>query len=223
MTELWAFLGPILVSDALNPVLLGILIYALGARRPYLTSLSLVAGHTVTYFVCGIGLAVGYDKLSDRLANPKPYDFAIEVVIGIAFVWLAWYSTRPEQKEARKETGPRDPGPVKAFVTGAVVNLIGIPFAVPYFAALNQIVKSDLDWLGAILVLAVYNLGYALPFLGLIGLRLVLGKRAEPILDKINHWIDRGAGVLMPLIFLVLGIVLIVDAVKYFVTGVPLF
>jgi cytochrome c biogenesis protein CcdA len=222
MSSLWAFLAPILVSDVLNPVLLGILIYSLGTRRPYLTSLSLIAGHTVTYFVCGVGLAVGYDKLSERLANPRPGDFAIEVVIGIAFVWLAWYSTRPEQKEARKDTGPKNPGPGKAFVTGAIVNLIGIPFAVPYFAALNQIVKSDLDWPGATLVLAGYNLGYTVPFLALIALRAILRERAEPILGKINYWIDRAAGVLMPVIFLVLGVVLIVDAVKYFITGVPL-
>ena len=222
MLRLWAFLGPILVSDVLNPVLLGILIYALGTRRPYRTSIALVAGHTVTYFVAGVGLAVGYEKLSERLANPLPGDFAIELVVGLAFAWLAWYSTRPEQKAASKDTGPKDPGPVKAFVTGAIVNLIGIPFAVPYFAALDQIVKSDLDWLGATLVLAAYNLGYAAPFLALIALRLVLGKRAQPVLHKINHWIGRGSAVLMPVIFLILALVLIVDSVKYFVTGVPL-
>jgi len=34
--------------------------------------------------------------------------------------------------------------PVKAFGLGAVINFVGIPFALPYFAALNQILKADL-------------------------------------------------------------------------------
>ena len=65
--ELWSVLVPILLADALNPVLLGALIYTLGSSRPLLLSSSLLLGHTATYLAAGIVLALGIDSIADRL------------------------------------------------------------------------------------------------------------------------------------------------------------
>ena len=57
MVELFAILLPILVVDILNPVLLGLLIFMAGTKRPVATGFALLCGHTAAYFVVGVALA----------------------------------------------------------------------------------------------------------------------------------------------------------------------
>jgi len=45
--------------------------------------------------------------------------------------------------------------PLTAFGFGAVINLIGLPFALPYFAALDQILKADLTVTDSVTVKSV--------------------------------------------------------------------
>ncbi len=218
MTELWTVLAPILLTDLLNPVLFAFLIYATGSSRPMLNSTLMLLGHTVAYFLAGIVIALGLERIMETLRDPGPLVFGFELLIGAVLLWVALKSRgdtgRPEPEEKAEPLGP-----VKAFGLGMLLNLIGIPFAVPYFAALDQILKADLDATGALTQLAIYNLAYALPFAAIIVIRAVMGKSAKPMLDRINGWVEKAAGFIMtPLLFL-LGIALIIDAVYYFATG----
>jgi cytochrome c biogenesis protein CcdA len=104
-----------------------------------------------------------------------------------------------------------------------VVNFIGIPFAVPYFAAIDQVLKADLSVLQSVLMLLSYNLAFALPFAMVPLLSAAMGEKARPILARINALLDRVSNVLMPLMLGLLGIVLLADAIKYFVSGTALF
>jgi threonine/homoserine/homoserine lactone efflux protein len=222
MLAVWAILAPILVSDVLNPVLFGAVIFSLGSRRAFTNALSLVAGHTVTYMLSGVILAVGFEKLSRLLANPRPIDFVIEAIIGLVLLWLGYLSTRPADERADQGL---DEGltPFAAFRLGMVINLIGIPFAVPYFAALDQLLKADLEWTGVVTHLTIYNLLYAVPFLGILAIRLIFRKQSEYILQKINTFIQKAADVLMPIVLLGLGGALIADAAAFFIRGKSLF
>ena len=58
MNELWAILIPILITDILNPVLLAATAYALGTASPFRSAFFLILGHTATYFLAGIVLAL---------------------------------------------------------------------------------------------------------------------------------------------------------------------
>ena len=66
MTELLAVVGPILLVDVLNPVLLAALIFAAGSARPVLNSGAMLLGHTLAYL--GVGLVVFHAM--DALAHP---------------------------------------------------------------------------------------------------------------------------------------------------------
>ena len=104
-----------------------------------------------------------------------------------------------------------------------VINFVGIPFAVPYFAALDQILKVDLDTAGAVLQLVIYNVGYALPFLTLLGVRSALGDDAQPVLERINTAVDRASRLVMTPLLSLAGIALLIDAGAWFFTGQALF
>jgi len=221
MTELWAVLAPILLTDVLNPVLFAFLVFAAGSDRPVLNSSAMLLGHTVAYFSAGIVIEIGLDSIVERLSNPQRIDFVIELALGVALMLLAI----PSRKNTGKRPDDNTPqlGVVSSFGFGAVINFIGIPFAVPYFAAIGQMMQVDLSRAEVITVLAIYNLAYALPFASVPILRAVLGAKARPLLLRINDVMDRISGVLMPVLLGLVGLALFADGVTYFTTGKSLF
>ncbi len=221
MLDIWTSLIPILLADVLNPVLFAFMVYAAGSDRPVLNSSIMLVGHTAAYLGVGIALSFGMEGISERLANPKQIDFIVELVIGVVLLWVAYQSRGAENKDP-EESAPRMTT-AGAFGMGVTINFIGIPFAVPYFAALSQILKSDPSFLEALLLLIGYNLIYALPFTIVPILMAIMGERGRPILKRINTVLDRVSGFLMPIILALVALALIADAVVYFRTGESLF
>jgi len=217
----WGILLPILLSDVLNPVLFTFMVYAAGSKRPVAASSAMLLGHTVAYIISGVVLVYGIEQLSTRLANPRTIDFVIEFVIALALLWLV-LRTRKDKGKRPDEQTPEITVP-KAFIFGAVVNLIGIPFAIPYFAAIDQLLKSGLDTTGMIIALVLYNLAYALPFLLIPLLTAIMGDRSKPILAKVNGMMEKASDIIMPLLLLVIGLALLLDSVWFFVRGESFF
>ena len=219
--EVWSVLFPILLTDVVNPVLFAFMVYAAGTARPVLLSTSMLMGHTGAYFSAGVLLALFMERITDYLASPHTIDFVIQFLIAIVLLWLA-YRTRSDQGKRPDEQAPEFTV-VSAFGFGAVINFVGIPFAVPYFAAIDQILKVELSVTQTVLLLLSYNLAYAIPFAIVPVLSMVMGERAKPVLNRINAFLDKAGGVLMPLLLGLLGIALLVDAVIYFARGASLF
>ncbi len=214
MLEIWRVLGPILIVDVLNPVLLALLVYAAGSRRGVLNASAALAGHTLAYFGAGIVIALAMEPLSHRLQNPEVIDYWISLVIGVLLIGLALKPTTPAQTQVQPQLSP-----LKALMIGALVNFIGIPFALPYFAALSQILKADLTATQAVAQLLVYNLLYALPFAAVPLLTAVMGQRSQLWLGRLNARVERVAAVLMPLMLIAVGLTLVVDFAFFYATG----
>jgi cytochrome c biogenesis protein CcdA len=217
----WAVLLPILLSDLLNPVLFTFMVYAAGSKRPVATSSVMLLGHTAAYMTSGVILAYSIEQLSVRLANPKTIDFVFEFVIACALLWLVFRTRKDSGKRPDEQTPEFTLW--KAFTFGAAVNLIGIPFAVPYFAAIDQMLKSNLDTAGVILGLVIYNLAYALPFLLIPVLTAIMGDSSKPILARVNGVMEKASDVIMPLLLLAIGLALLLDSVWFFVQGESFF
>ncbi len=217
----WGLLFPILLSDVLNPVLFTFMVYAAGSKRPVAASSSMLLGHTVAYIASGVFLAFTIEKLANRLANPLFIDFVIEFVIACALFWLVLHTRTDKGKRPDEQTPEFTVW--KAFAFGAVVNVIGIPFAVPYFAAIDQLLKSDLDTVGVVNGLVIYNIAYALPFMLIPVLTAVMGDKSKPILARVNGVMEKASDVILPLLFLMIGLALLLDSVWFFVRGASFF
>jgi len=216
MIDLLPKLAPLLLVDVLNPVLFALLIIAVGTSRPLAISGAFLAGHTSAYFVSGVGIALALAQIMERLDNPLPVDFIIQLVIGV-FCLRAALAARggsPDDSEPEGELTP-----LRCFGYGAIVNFVGVPFALPYFAAVDQILKADLGVEGSLLALAIYNAAYALPFLLVPILIVLVGDRVRPALEKINGFLASAFDLLMPFLLLVLGLALSADSITYFVRG----
>ncbi len=225
MFELIVTSIPILVSDVLNPVLLAGVIFGLGSRRPFLNSTLLLLGWFVTYFAAGILLALGLDATIDFFKTPRPIDFVIETVLGLLLIGLGVYVVRSGQrhKKGREFDDADTLSAGTSFWIGASINLIGMPFAIPYFAFLGQILKADLDWMGALMVLLIYNLLYVLPFSLLIFIRLIYREESDVLFKSISDAMEWLSAILMPILLFLVGGALLADAFVFFSTGNPLF
>lgn len=222
MLELWVILTPILLADVVNPVLFAFMVYAVGTDRPLSNSISALLGHTAAYLSFGIILALSFNIIKAGLANPKPVDYIISLIVGILLLWVAW---RSRSKTADKKDKPQveELTPLKSFTIGAIINIIGLPFALPYFAALDQILKAELTVTSSVIVLVGYNLLYALPFLVVPVLVMMMGENSRPVLARINEKVDRVSTYLMPLMLGFVGMALVLDALLYFTNGKGLF
>ena len=225
MFDLLPILIPILLTDIINPVLLAAVIYSLGSKKPFLNSSFILLGWFSLYFLAGIGIALGLDAIIDLLNNPRPIDFVIEIIIGALLSWLGLsivFRKKPKQKEPQYDDAATL-SPLKAFWMGALINIIGLPFALPYFAVLDQILKADLAWIPSLTILLIYNLLYILPFSILLLIRILFREKSDAIFSKINSVMEHIANVLMPLILIGIGGALIADSIFYFARGTSLF
>jgi cytochrome c biogenesis protein CcdA len=217
MIELLLNFVPFLIVDVLNPVLFALLVVAVGSDRPIANSTAFLAGHTIAYFGSGIIIALGLEYIADRLSNPLPIDFVLELLIGLLCIWAA---TKAGGGKASENKNPdNELRPIFCFGYGAVINFVAVPFALPYFAVVGQVLKAELSVELSVLVLAVYNLAYAFPFLLIPLAVLLIGDSCKPALQKINNVLVSVADKLMPLLLLLLGLALSADAISFLTSG----
>ena len=212
MFELVLIFLPILAADVINPVLLAAQIYAFGSKKPLLNSWLVLFGWFSVYFASGVLLAIGLESIMKFLDNPRPVDFYIESVVAALLLWFGFKFLFQKPKTDEK----------KDFGESASLSSWGA-FGIPYFAALDQLLKANFGWIDSLIALFIYNFLYLLPFIVLVIIRMVLGTKSEGLFEKINGWMEKIGKVLLPGMMIVIAVVLIVDAYLYFTTGNPWF
>lgn len=224
MSALLASILPILLIDVLNPVLLGLMVFAAGTNRAVANSAALLSGHTIAYLLAGFAVSFGIERVSATLINwlnnPSAILFVISALLGLACLYWAFKPADPPTQEKQPEW---EFTPLKCFGFGAVVNFVGVPFALPYFAAIDQILKADLAFGQSLTALVIYNIGFALPFAMVPVSVMMMGSHSKPILEKINQAMISFMQTASPWLLALLGLWLLFDAAYYFVAGEPLF
>lgn len=226
MNEFLALMIPILVIDVANPVLLATVVVALTADRPIALSLAVICGHTLAYFTVGVLVLFGLADLLvrylqpvvDWFNSPTTWDFVISFFLGLLLIVVAWRWKAAPPKPSENEPEQVEAGVIIAFGFGAILNFIGIPFAIPYFAFIGNLFRLDDETL-RMGYLVVYNILYAAPFLLLAISVAVIGRSLLPFLERINAVVEKYSGYVMPLLIGLVGLGLVTDATKYFLTG----
>jgi len=217
MFALLPTLVPVLLVDVLNPVLFAILVFAVGSNRPIINSSAILLGHTLAYFIAGVAVSHGVEQIAARLTNPHPIDFVFSGVVGLGLLWMV---VRTKKDGAPVANEPEwELTPAKCFGFGAVLNFVGIPFALPYFAVIDQIVKANLSMAESFTTLVIYNVAYALPFAAVPVMVAVSGDSAKPFLERVNGFIAKAADIVMPWMLGLLGLALLADSAAFFYRG----
>ncbi len=216
MTGLFIVLIPILIVDAINPVLLGGTIYSLGSHRPLVNTSGMLFSFFITYFLAGLIIAVALETLSESFHIPPTLDYVLELLVALFLFYFAWKQYREgDQHPERRLKRDKEMTLWGAAVLGFQINLVGLPFAIPYLAAIDQILKAHISVPLTFFVLLLYNAFYVLPFAFLILLRVIYKKEGDAIFEGINQWMHNVCVQYIPWIFVALGLLLIEDAVSY--------
>ncbi len=93
------------------------------------------------------------------------------------------------------------------------------PFTDADYVRLDQILKANLSVEASVLVVAIYNVTYALPFLLVPVAVAILGERSKPILERINNVLISMVDKLMPIMLFLIGAALTADALAFLITG----
>ncbi|WP_096086211.1 cytochrome c biogenesis CcdA family protein [Agaribacterium haliotis] len=218
MADLVALLFSILLLDILNPVLLAVMIVAAASSRPVANSLFLLLGHTSAYICVGLVASYALEALSQRLQLAKPADLLISAVLGLACLFAAYIAfTKNKTSEPAKNTTPDQASALSYFLYGAIINFVGAPFALPYFAAIDTVSSADISLQQAYLLLLGYNIGYALPFLAVPLAAAFAGAKATKFLETINRKLSSLMAVLSPWLLLGLALYLLLQPLAFVV------
>jgi len=233
VADLLLVLVPVSLLDSLSvwPSCIVPMTIALGGARPMWTATAFIAGIVAVYFPFGIALALGLSGAIEALNrvvrdfwyHPDTVDVWIGLAIGVVMVTLGWkVGARRADRTARKgKEAPPSLTPGAAFALGAGFTLAGAWGALPYFAAVDLILKADPGTLGAIAVLAWYNLVLVLPLIAFASLRPLLGARAGHVFQAVNDFLMRWGLRALVIGLVLLGALIIVDSVGWLL-GHPL-
>ncbi len=181
------------LADSLNPTTVGpALFLATGSRRVRRVA-EFTIGVFVVTFAGGILLTIGPGRLLLNLV-PRPQGtvrHVVELVAGILLLGLAIGLWSGRHKLTRRELPGSGGGSGSAFVAGASIALFELATAAPYFAVIAAIAASDSSIPEEIAMLALYNVAFVLPLLGIIGVLLFGGARADRWLTLGGEWLQR--------------------------------
>lgn len=196
-----------------------------------------VAGYLLTiaafYWVLGVVLLLGVDALlgiADGLsANPALAWAQLVVGLGLLGCSFAFDEKPAARRRARREArgaGPTRVERLKGRVVGerattravvalaVVAGVIEAASMLPYLAAMGLLTASELDLGVQLLVLIGYVLVMVAPALVLLGLRVGLATRVEPLLARINAWFAKRSDAMIGWVLGIVGVLLALDAAE---------
>lgn len=224
MTELLPILTTIGLLDAVSIVSLAVvpLLAALGSERPGASAWSLLAGLFVPYYAFGLLLTLGlsglFDTLTERfdrwLYAPDSLDMLLQGLIGV--ISLSFGFKLANSRTNQDDRGAGDTvAPSGAFGIGFALTIVGLPGAVPYFAAIDQLLRADLATSSTMVSLAYYNVVCASPLMLIMLIRSLLGAGSDAFFAALADWLARFAHRALVVLLLLLGAAMTIDTLAW--------
>lgn len=218
----------LLDSTSIVPLCIAPLVALLAGDRPFLGAASLLFGIFVVYLGFGIlvllGLGAIFDQINEWVGTlwrePETIEIWLQIAIGV--VLLAFGYRMANARQSRGERGASlVMSPVQGFTLGAGLTLVGLPGAVPFFAAADQILRADLSIPGGIAALLYYNLVFLFPLATIVGVRIFFKRQSESIFAAISRFFDVWGRRLIIALLILLGAILTIDGIGWLI-GSPL-
>jgi len=178
----------------------------------------------VVYIPFGILLTLGLDSTFDALSEtvsdwikqkPDCIDLLVQLVIGIAMLALGYHIARSRARKVAEDPNIKVT-PMMAFSFSALLMITGLWGALPYFAAVDLILRAELSNVRMIFSIIYYNLIFITPLIIFYIIGNLLGAKAKPFFDKLISWLLRFGKISITIALYSLGALLIADAVGWY-------
>jgi cytochrome c biogenesis protein CcdA len=187
------------VADSINPVTILVAMYLASGPDAARRLGGFTAGVFIVYLLGGLALLLGpAELLRGALAGVEiPGADAAALVAGAALVVVAVavWTRRTRLARVGLPDGLTRPG--SALALGAVVTVLDLPTAFPYFGAIAVIVSADVTTVAQVTLLVMFNLLYVLPLALVLVAHLALGARCHAVLARVRAAVERVAGPLL--------------------------
>ncbi|MCL1123376.1 GAP family protein [Shewanella surugensis] len=230
MVSLIFILIAIALIDSTSMIPIALLPFAaiLGGKRPIVGALSFILGIVLIYSLSGLLLLLGFDFIFEVIApsmsrwwnQPNTIELILQLIVGAVLLIYAWQQYRSPLITKDNETIVAI-SPFQAFTLGVSLTIIGLPGAIPYFGAIEQILRAHLNFLAAVSALILYNVAFVLPFLALLLIRLLLPNHSGAVFGAISTQIKRWGKPIIVSCVAILGCFLVADSIGWFF-GYPL-
>ena len=231
MLDLLTTITAISLIDSLSmlPFMAMALAVLLSGRNPYATATAFLLGIFLSYFASGVVIALGLGEIINRVTaalvhwfkNPSALDYYLSIAIGLALILLGYRWATARRARAEKKKPDAGAGPGKAFLLGAGAVIAGLWGALPYFAAVDQILKADVSVAGVVGALAFYNVIFVSSGVVLVLVRVLLGTRADAVFGAIKQLFAVWGKRILIGAMVLLGAVMVADGVGWML-GRPL-
>lgn len=169
-----------------------------------------VLGVLVTYFLLGLGLLTVLASLTDFGGNHLPSRIAALIAIGLG-LWMlrdvllpdaSWKLEAPHALHGRMRDWARTSSPVALFGGGVLIGLCTVPCSGAVYLGVVALLGASGTFATGLGGLALYNLAYITPLVGL----LVLASRPG-LIRVINRWhLEHAGGTKLVLAIVVLAL-----------------
>jgi cytochrome c biogenesis protein CcdA len=197
--------------DSLNPSTIAPALYLAAGSRPRRRLGELIIGIFVVNLVGGLVIALGPGQaLLDLAPHPGEHlRHLIELGLGAAILVLAGGLWHERRRIARRVSEKPDRLDRSSLLLGAGISAVELPTALPYFAVIAAVVESGHAIPLQVVLLALFNLVFVLPLLGILAVRGLAGSRGRLALERLRAGLDSRLAVLVPSLVLVAAVVLL--------------
>jgi hypothetical protein len=231
MIELLAVLTPIAIINSLWILPYGMIgvVSSLATPRPIWTASAFIAGIFLPHFLFGLLLAIGVDTaieqgtawLQETWRDRDLLLVLLQLAIGVVMVLFGYRLSHTEPNPPPGDASNIQMSPLRAFSVSAGFTTVKLPGGLLYFAAIDQILRADPPVSAITKSLLFYNLVYLFPLIMIVLARQSLGVRVDRLLAGVSDFFDKWGKRLVFFGMLVLGVILVADAVGWFF-GAPL-
>lgn len=210
MTGLAALVVSVALVDSLNPGTIVPALYLATGPRPVRAVLGFALGYFVVNMLGGIAVVLVGHEIFRRIPHPGRADLHLaEIVFGVVAIVAAavMWRHRGKVEPAMANVETRVTG--VASVAGATIAAVELPTAVPYFAVIAALIRSDQNTAALVGLVVIFNLLFLAPVFAIALLRALAGERTIGLLTRARQYVLRYAGVVGALVVLALGIALV--------------
>lgn len=182
----------IALPDCINPSLIGGQLFVATGTHPRRRVVSFTIAAWAVTLVFGLALALGLGDLILSLV-PKPgatvkYSLitaaGAALVLGALVIWI-----RRRALASSESADHRRPSHGSSALIGGGLAGVELLTAFPYFAAIALIVGSGVSNAGKLYLLVLYCVVYMLPLIVVAGAFVVLGERADRVMQPVGDWL----------------------------------
>lgn len=187
------------VADSINPVTILVAVYLGSGPDPVRRLGGFIVGVFTAYLLGGLALMLGpAEILRGALAGveiPGADAATLAAGVGLIVVAVAVWTRRKRLAGVRLPDGLARPG--SALALGALVTVLDLPTAVPYFGAIAVIASADVPMVAQLILLGMFNLLYVLPLALVLVAHLAFGARCHALLARVRAAVERVAAPLL--------------------------